>query len=89
MAEKLSLLIDDNNDVMNEMMKLKGREKRILLQLRKVEQPYRNILYKTYIKGETLVKVASEMGYEYKHMSKKHGTALNIFDNLENTIKKV
>lgn len=80
MAEKLSRLIDDSNEVMNEILELKDREKRILMQLRQIEQPYRNILYKMYIKGKKLVDIASELGYEYKHICKKHGTALSLFD---------
>lgn len=80
MADKLSKLIDDNNEVMNEILELKDKEKRILLQLRKIEQPYRNILYKMYIKGKNLVKVADEMHYNYEYMRRMHGYALNKFD---------
>lgn len=55
-------------------------QKEIIEQLDKVEQPYKLILEKTYIQGKTLVTVASEMDYDYKHMCKMNGIALNKFD---------
>ena len=33
-----------------------------------------------YIQGKTLVTVASEMDYDYKHICKMNGIALNKFD---------
>lgn len=83
MAEKISNLLDYSNEVINEIAELQNQQKMIMLQLRKVKQPYRNILYNIYIKGETLVDVASEMKYEYKHMCYKHGIALKEFDELD------
>lgn len=83
MAEKLAKLLDYNNDVINEIAELQNQQKLIMFQLRKVKQPYRNILYKVYIKGESLVDVASEMKYEYKHICYKHGIALKEFDELD------
>lgn len=80
MAEKLAKLLDYNNDVINEIAELQNQQKSIVFQLRKVKQPYRNILYKVYIKGESLVDVASEMKYNYEYMKRMHGIALNIFD---------
>ena len=62
------------------------KQKSILEQLNKVEQPYKLILEKVYIQGKSLVTTASEMNYDYKYICKMHGTALKKFDN---TTKKV
>lgn len=80
MAEKITNLLDYNNEIINEIAELQNQQKLIMMQLRKVKQPYRNILYKAYIKGESLVDVASEMKYNYEYMKRMHGIALNIFD---------
>ena len=56
------------------------KQQQILEQLDKVDQPYKLILEKVYIQGKTLVTVASEMSYDYKHMCKMNGIALNKFD---------
>ena len=47
-----------------------------------MEFPYKNILFKVYIQGKSLVTVASEMNYSYRDLCRKHGTALNKFDEL-------
>lgn len=66
---------------MQKIIEENEKQKLILEQLEKVEQPYRLILEKCYIQGKTLVTVASEMDYDYKYMCKMHGFALEKFDN--------
>lgn len=80
MAEKLATLIDSVDDVLFRVTIEDNKQKDILEQLEKVEQPYRLILEKAYIQGKSLVTVASEMKYDYKHMCKMNGIALNKFD---------
>ena len=80
MAEKLATLIDSVDDVLFRVTIEDNKQKEILEQLEKVEQPYRLILEKAYIQGKSLVTVASEMKYDYKHMCKMNGIALNKFD---------
>lgn len=79
-AEKVAILLDDVNDILKVIVKEEKRQKEIIEQLDKVEQPYKLILEKVYIQGKTLVTVASEMDYDYKHMCKMNGIALNKFD---------
>ncbi len=81
MAEKLSVLIDTINDLLDKVVKESQKQKNILEQLDKIEQPYKLILEKVYIQGKSLVTVASEMGYDYKYICKMNGIALNKFDN--------
>ena len=61
---------------------MEKKQKAILEQLDKVEQPYKLILEKVYIKGKSLVTVASELGYSYVHICREHGIALNKFDRI-------
>lgn len=58
------------------------KQKKIVEQINKIEFPYRNILFKVYIQGKSLVTVASEMNYSYRDLCRKHGIALNKFDEL-------
>ena len=82
MAEKIVQLEDSISELMERVLQADNKQKEILSQLDKVEQPYKLILDKVYIQGKTLVTVASEMNYSYVHMCREHGTALNKFDNM-------
>ncbi len=81
-AEKLSELIDKFNELMNTIIEQKKKQEKIVEQVNKIEFPYRNILYKVYIQGKSLVTVASEMNYSYVHICREHGIALNKFDDM-------
>ena len=80
MAENLSKLMDNMNELLEMIEKESTKQKEILKQLDQVEQPYRLILEKVYIQGKTLVTVASEMNYNYEYMKRMNGIALNKFD---------
>lgn len=87
-AEKTTKLLDIIKELEDKILKENEKQKRVLEQLDKIEQPYRLILEKVYIQGKTLVTVASEMRYDYKYMCKINGIALNKFDAI-NTTKEV
>ena len=78
--------MDMFNELMKEVLKEEEKQREIVQQIETMEFPYKNILYKVYIQGKSLVTTASEMGYDYKYMCKMHGFALEKFDN---TIKEV
>lgn len=82
-AEKLAILIDSVNDLLDKVNEINKRQTQILQQLDKIKQPYKNILDKYYIQGKSLVVIAAEMGYNYEHIKRLHGIALNIFDQME------
>ena len=88
MAEKLAIYIDDKAELFNDILELKDKQKRILLQLKQVKQPYRNILYKRYIRGKSFVKIADEMNYDFKYTTNMNGYALNEFDKLDKVVSK-
>lgn len=81
-AEKLSELMDKFDELMNIIIEEKRKQERIVEKVNKIEFPYRNILYKVYIQGKSLVTVASEMNYSYVHICREHGIALNKFDDM-------
>ena len=81
-AEKLAILMDNINDILDKVLKQNENQKKILDQLEKVEEPYRLILEKVYIQDKTLVTVASEMNYSYRDLCRNHGIALNKFDEI-------
>lgn len=83
-AEKVVQLTDAVNELLDKILEENKKQKGILQQLDKVEQPYKLILELVYIQGKTLVTVASEMGYTYRDITRKHGIALNKFDELQN-----
>lgn len=82
-AEKLSELMDKFDELMNTIIEEKKKQERIVEKVNKIEFPYRNILYKVYIQGKSLVTVASEMNYSYVHICREHGIALNKFDDMK------
>lgn len=83
MAEKVAKLIDTVEELLARVLEENEKQKLILKQLDKVEQPYKLILEKVYIQGKTLVTTASEMDYSYEHMKHMNGIALLKFDEME------
>ena len=81
-AEKLAELMDQFNQLMDTVIEEKEKQKNLIDVVNKIEFPYRNILYKAYIQGKSLVTVASEMHYNYEYMKKMNGIALNKFDEI-------
>ena len=82
-AEKIAELMDMFNELMQKIIKQKELQNKIVEQVNKIEFPYRNILYKVYIQGKSLVTVASEMNYSYERMKHMNGIALLKFDESE------
>lgn len=75
--------MDSFNEMMQIIIQEEEKQKKIVEQINKIQFPYRNILFKVYIQGKSLVTVANEMNYDYKHMCYKNGIALNKFDELD------
>lgn len=80
MAEKVAILLDNINELLEKVVKEQEIQKQILKQLDYIEQPYKLILEKVYIQGKSLVTVASEMDYSYRDLCRKNGIALNKFE---------
>lgn len=83
MAEKIAKLMDFANEILSCITEQQKKQQNILKQLDIVEQPYQNILFKVYIQGKNLVRVADEMNYSYERMKHMNGIALNKFDEVD------
>ena len=75
-------LIDKYNFIIEELASEQEELNKIILQLKRVEEPYREILTKFYIQGKKLVRVADEMNYNYEYVKRMNRIALNKFDEL-------
>lgn len=75
--------IDKYDFILNELAKEQEKQIEILMQLRKVDNPFRRLLFKYYIQGKTFVKVADEMNYSYDRVKHVHKIALKKFDEAE------
>ena len=87
-AEKLTSLMDKFNELMDIVIEEKEKQKAIIENINKIDFPYRNILFKVYIQGKTLVTVASEMNYSYERIKHMNRIALMEFDKLEGKNEK-
>ena len=79
----LENLMDQYDKILKILEKDQERQNEILLQIRKIEEPYRTILTDKYILGMSLEEISLEIGYAYENVCRMHGTALNKFDDLE------
>lgn len=82
-AEKIVTLFDSVDELLEKVKEENKKQILILEQLDEVKQPYKNILDKFYVQGKSLVIIAAEMQYNYEHIKRLHGIALNIFDGLD------
>ena len=82
-AEKIAEWIDLEDNYLDLAMKQKKKQIEIMEQLEKVKQPFRKILYRRYILGERLVKIANDLGYEYGYLRKMNSKALTKFEEAE------
>lgn len=79
----LENLMDQYNKILEILEKDQKKQNEIILQIRRLEEPYRTILTDKYILGMSLEEISVEVGYAYENVCRMHGTALNKFDNLE------
>ena len=83
MAEKVAILLDNINELLEKVVKEQEIQKQILKQLDYIEQPYRAILEKHYINGDKLVQVACDLKYNYEYIKKANSIGLRKFDEIK------
>ncbi len=81
-------LIDKYNFILDELVKDQEKLIEILLQLKRVDDPFRKLLFKYYIKGKNFIKVADEMNYSYDRVKHVHKIALKRFDEADMSTPK-
>ena len=79
-AEKLASLMDKFNELMDIVIREKEKQRKIVEIINRIDFPYRNILFKNYIQGKSLVTVASEMNFNYEYTKKNKKIALKKFE---------
>ena len=83
MAELTAQIVDLKNQKYDQIIKMYKTKKEIEDQIDLLKQPYKNILYYKYIKGEKLEKISLEIGYNYKWTCELHGEALLLYKQLD------
>lgn len=76
-------LMDQYDKILEILEKDQEKQNEIILQIRRLEEPYRTILTDKYILGMSLEETSVDIGYAYENVCRMHGTALNKFDDLE------
>lgn len=79
----LEKLIDQYDEILEILAEDQKKQNEVLMQIRKLEEPYRTILTDKYILGMSLEEISVDIGYAYENVCRMHGTALNKFDELE------
>ena len=79
----LENLMDQYDEIIEILQEDQKKQNKILLQIRKIDEPYRTILTDKYILGMSLEEISVDIGYAYENVCRMHGTALNEFDKLE------
>lgn len=79
----LENLMDQYDKILEILKKDQEKQNEIILQIRKLEEPYRTILTDKYILGMSLEEISVDIGYAYENVCRMHGTALNKFDDIE------
>lgn len=79
----LENLMDQYDKILEILEKDQEKQNEIILQIRRLEEPYKTILTDKYILGMSLEEISVEIGYAYENVCRMHGTALNKFDDLE------
>ena len=78
----LEQLMDSFNDILTILKEDQQEQNKIILQLRKLNEPYRTILTDKYILGKSLEEIATNINYSYYRVCRMHGEALDMFDKL-------
>ena len=79
----LENLMDQYDKILEILEDDQKKQNEIILQIRKLEEPYKTILTDKYILGMSLEEISVEIGYAYENVCRMHGNALDKFDNLE------
>ena len=81
-------LMDQYDKILEILKKDQEKQNEIILQIRKLEEPYRTILTDKYILGMSLEEISIDINYSYDRTCKMHGIALNEFDKLDKVVSK-
>lgn len=79
LAEYASIIADLQMEKLEEQINMEKQKKQLEDTIKKIEQPYKNILYFRYILDNKLEDVADMIKYDYKYVCKLHSKALFLY----------
>lgn len=82
-------LLDKYDELIQILKKDQERQNEIILQIRKIKEPYRTILTDKYILNMSLEEVAVDINYAYNRTCTMHGDALDMFDELNKKLNRL
>lgn len=81
--KKVDKYIDMCREIDREVEQLARIRHRIIGEIQRVENGlYSELLYKRYVEGESLERIAREMNYSYIYIRESHGRALQAFGEI-------
>ena len=81
-AERLAEVLDLTEELEKDLKDLEEKQLYIETKIKRLGQPYRNILYFRHIRGYNLTEVSDKIEKEYDYTRKLYGRALKKYVNL-------
>jgi len=89
MSDGISRLIEQKEKLNRMVYKCVEEEGHIINNIRAMPNPtFRTILYKLYIVGDKLERVALDINYNYHYTCRLHGHALNEYDKIATDVNE-
>ncbi|MBQ3213964.1 MAG: sigma-70 family RNA polymerase sigma factor [Clostridia bacterium] len=85
--EKLQIIIKQQDVEQKKLLKLLSKKQKIEKRIEKLPQPYRNVFFLRYIRGNSFDEIAAKMNYSTKRIYQLHKEGLDIYIN-DNKPKK-
>lgn len=85
--EKLQIIIKQQDVEQKKLLKLLSKKQKIEKRIEKLTQPYRNVFFLRYIRGNSFDEIAAKMNYSTKRIYQLHKEGLDIYIN-DNKSKK-
>ncbi len=78
-AEKLIRLEDSFKELMDKIIIIQEKQKRIVDEINLLDFPYANILFKHYVLGKKLRSVANDLRFDYEYTKKMNSKGVKTF----------
>ena len=82
LASKVGRYVDIEKEIGEMLLELTELKHTIIGQIQMLgDQKYTDVLWKRYVELESFAQIASEMGYNVRHVTRIHGRALQMFND--------
>jgi len=82
--DQLQIIVKKQHAEEKKLLKLIGKKQRIENRIEKLSQPYRNIFFLRYVRGNSFDEIASKMNYSTKRIYQLHKEGLEIYISTNN-----